>query len=231
MVTDAQLLGQGYLGDLTDEQKAKLESLARKGQYLLSLVREYLDLARVEGSELRIDPRSRVDISEDVVAEAVGHGEAAARRRAACASSRTTPHEPAGVLRRDAAAHRARQPARQRRQVRRRGRRDPRDRGGRRRPSRPAGASSASASGTRDRASPPPQRNKLFRRFSRLDDPALKTRRGTGVGLYNAWRIVQLHRGRITRRVQARRVGQVLFRDTGGSRLPAGRRATTGVQT
>ena len=39
------------------------------------------------------------------------------------------------------------------------------------------------------------QQNKLFRRFSRLDDPALKTRRGTGVGLYNSWRIVQLHRG------------------------------------
>ena len=44
----------------------------------------------------------------------------------------------------------------------------------------------------------PEQRNKLFRRFSRLDDPALKTRRGTGVGLYNAWRIIQLHKGRIT---------------------------------
>jgi len=42
------------------------------------------------------------------------------------------------------------------------------------------------------------QKNKLFRRFSRLDEPALKTRRGTGVGLYNAWRIVQLHKGRIT---------------------------------
>jgi signal transduction histidine kinase len=42
------------------------------------------------------------------------------------------------------------------------------------------------------------QRNKLFRRFSRLDDPALKTRRGTGVGLYSAWRIIQLHKGRIS---------------------------------
>jgi signal transduction histidine kinase len=42
------------------------------------------------------------------------------------------------------------------------------------------------------------QKNRLFRRFSRLDDPALKARRGTGVGLYNAWRIIQLHKGRIT---------------------------------
>ena len=44
----------------------------------------------------------------------------------------------------------------------------------------------------------PGQRNKLFRRFSRLDDPALKSRRGTGVGLYSAWRIIQLHKGRIS---------------------------------
>jgi signal transduction histidine kinase len=43
----------------------------------------------------------------------------------------------------------------------------------------------------------PAQQNKLFRRFSRLDDPALKSRRGTGVGLYNSWRIIQLHKGRI----------------------------------
>ena len=35
MVTDAQILAQGYLGDLTPEQRAKVESMARKGQYLL----------------------------------------------------------------------------------------------------------------------------------------------------------------------------------------------------
>jgi hypothetical protein len=44
----------------------------------------------------------------------------------------------------------------------------------------------------------PAQRNKLFRRFSRLDTPELKGTKGTGVGLYNSWRIVQLHRGHIT---------------------------------
>ena len=71
MVTDAQILTQGYLGDLTPEQRAKVQSMERKGQYLLSLVREYLDLARVEGGELRLSTRSRVDVMEQVVAEAV----------------------------------------------------------------------------------------------------------------------------------------------------------------
>ena len=57
---------------------------------------------------------------------------------------------------------------------------------------------SGSASGTPDRAPARRSTNKLFRRLSRLDDPALKSRRGTGVGLYNSWRIIQLHKGRIT---------------------------------
>ena len=37
---------------------------------------------------------------------------------------------------------------------------------------------------------------KLFRRFSRIkrDDGS---RRGSGLGLYNSWRIIQLHHGRI----------------------------------
>ena len=63
MVTDAQILTQGYLGDLTPEQRAKILSMERKGQYLLSLVREYLDLARVEGGELRLCPPSPASTS------------------------------------------------------------------------------------------------------------------------------------------------------------------------
>ena len=45
--------------------------MERKGQYLLTLVREYLDLARVEGGDLRLSTQSRVDVMEQVVAEAV----------------------------------------------------------------------------------------------------------------------------------------------------------------
>jgi signal transduction histidine kinase len=42
------------------------------------------------------------------------------------------------------------------------------------------------------------EKDRLFRRFVRLDADADLERRGTGVGLYTAWRIVQLHGGRIT---------------------------------
>jgi signal transduction histidine kinase len=37
----------------------------------------------------------------------------------------------------------------------------------------------------------------LFRKFSRLRAPELLREKGTGVGLYNVWRIVQQHGGRI----------------------------------
>ena len=58
MVTDAQLLAEGYLGELETQQKAKVERLIQKGQYLLGLVNEYLDLARLEesGQGLRVQP-------------------------------------------------------------------------------------------------------------------------------------------------------------------------------
>ena len=38
---------------------------------------------------------------------------------------------------------------------------------------------------------------KLFRKFSRIEKDELMKRKGTGVGLYNSWKIIQLHNGQI----------------------------------
>lgn len=38
---------------------------------------------------------------------------------------------------------------------------------------------------------------KLFRKFSRIEKAELMKRKGTGVGLYNSWKIIQLHNGHI----------------------------------
>jgi signal transduction histidine kinase len=43
----------------------------------------------------------------------------------------------------------------------------------------------------------PADRDRLFRKFSRLDDPELQKQKGTGVGLYTVWRVVNLHGGRV----------------------------------
>lgn len=198
MVTDAQLLSQGYLGDVSEPQQAKLEGIVRKGGYLLGLVNEYLDLARVEGGGLQTDLRSRVNINEDVVEAAVELVRPQIDARGVSLITEL-PVEPVPLICCDATLLRivlvnlldnavkygnedgtikltaTVAPARQ--------------------------GSAAKLKISVWNEGPgfrQAQRNKLFRRFSRLDDPALKTRRGTGVGLYNAWRIIQLHKGRIT---------------------------------
>jgi signal transduction histidine kinase len=186
------------LGDLTDVQLSKLGGMARKGRYLLGLVNEYLDLARVESGELRLDPTSRVNVNEQVIGEALA---LVAPQLEAHQVQLVTelPHAPLpliccdatllrivlvnlldnavkygnedGTIRLKAEVTPARQdsPAKLKISVWNLG----------------PGFSQA-------------EKDKLFRRFSRLDDPALKGRRGTGVGLYSAWRIIQLHKGRIS---------------------------------
>jgi signal transduction histidine kinase len=44
---------------------------------------------------------------------------------------------------------------------------------------------------------PRSERSKLFKKFSRLQTRELMARKGTGVGLYTCWRIIQAHGGRI----------------------------------
>jgi signal transduction histidine kinase len=197
MVTDARLLADGYLGEVTSVQEEKLERLIRKGDYLLGLVREYLDLARVEGGDLHPALRPNVDVRSEVIDEAVD----VVRPQLEARHVRlliVTPGEPnpraccdpsllrivfvnlldnavkygreEGEIRvtLEVVASRHVRPVALRISVWNEG----------------AGFS-------------PSQRNKLFRRFSRLDTPEHKATKGTGVGLYNSWRIIQLHHGRI----------------------------------
>ena len=47
---------------------------------------------------------------------------------------------------------------------------------------------------------PPDLHSQLFKKFSRLQTPDLANKKGTGVGLYNVNRIIQLHGGLINAR-------------------------------
>ncbi len=44
---------------------------------------------------------------------------------------------------------------------------------------------------------PPEAKSRLFRKFSRIETGELMKRKGTGVGLYTSWKIINLHRGDI----------------------------------
>ena len=190
MVTDARLLVDGYLGPLEDRQKEKLERLIARGEYLLDLVREYLDLARVEGNELKLKLQSNVAFEDEVLEPSIEVIRPQIEARGMLVELDSTTSrllvdcDPALMrivmvnllgnavkygyegghidIRVGADRGRVRVTVRN-------------DGPGFRR---------------RDRA-------RLFRKFSRLKDPAVTARRGTGLGLYNAWRIVQLHKGTI----------------------------------
>jgi len=191
MVTDARLLADGYLGELAEPQKAKLERLIGKGEYLLDLVREYLDLARVEGGELRISLQCGVPLVEKIVEPAI---ELVRAQIEAAGMTLATDLPADGALTADCdpalltivlvnllgnAVRYGRPGGRLRLTVGRRGKR------------------LRIAVWNEGQGFTRAQRGRLFRKFSRLGTPATDQRRGTGLGLYNSWRIVQLHHGHI----------------------------------
>ncbi len=45
---------------------------------------------------------------------------------------------------------------------------------------------------------PPGQKKNLFKKFSRIETEELLQKKGTGIGLYTSWRIMQLHGGTIS---------------------------------
>ncbi|HEY3382425.1 MAG TPA: GAF domain-containing sensor histidine kinase [Vicinamibacterales bacterium] len=191
IVMDAAVLRDGYAGEMTEAQREVVGKMTRKAEYLLNLIREYLDLARIEGGELKAHPRDGVDFIADVVEAAcdIVAPQVAEKRMSI---ERVFPTAPVVVscdpdlikivvvnLISNAVKY-----GREQGTVRLTVERGP------------------SGFGLRvwneGPGFPASQRPRLFRRFSRLDTPELRKRKGTGVGLYTSWRIVVTHGGRLT---------------------------------
>lgn len=71
LVTNAEMLANGYLGELNPEQDTKVRRISTKGFYLLSLIREYLDLAQFEGGQLSPEFLHVKDFNKEVVEPSV----------------------------------------------------------------------------------------------------------------------------------------------------------------
>ena len=67
IVTDARLLAAEYLGPLNDKQRNKLERSIYKGEYLLTLIQDYLNLARLEDLSLRARIQPQVNLRSQVL--------------------------------------------------------------------------------------------------------------------------------------------------------------------
>ena len=196
IVMDARLIGDEYLGPVTEKQRAKLGSMMHKAEYLLGLVREYLDLARIEGGDLVIRPRTGVDFLREIVEPSV---------------EVVRPQLEASGMRLELEVGGGDPPSGSPRLVEA----DPDllkivvvnligngikygNPGGRIQVRAALADTDLTFSVWNEGPGfPESQRARLFRKFSRLDTPELKSRKGTGVGLYSCWKIVKLHGGRM----------------------------------
>ncbi|MCL4808748.1 MAG: HAMP domain-containing histidine kinase [Thermoanaerobaculia bacterium] len=189
LAMDGETLLGGYAGSVDDVARAAIERMTRKAAYLGRLVKEYLDLARVEQRDLAVR-RVACDLLADVVEPALDVVLPVLGDRG-CPLVRDVPPAPVGAvvdpelmtvvlvnLLGNAAKY-----AREGGEVKLSVRRD--------------GPSVRVAVRNEGPGFRPEERARLFRRFSRLSDPELAGRPGSGVGLYTCWRIVRLHGGRI----------------------------------
>lgn len=191
IIMGAKTLEGGYLGELNEKQKATVERVIRKSDYLVALVKEYLDLARLEGGELSIQKKENIDFAADILEP--GFDVVAEQAE-----------EKGMEIIRDLPADRILVSC------------DPNllvivvvnlignaikygDEKG-------TVKISLSKEGENLRFSvwnsgpgfPADQKSKLFRKFSRLNSPELMKRKGSGVGLYTSWKIARLHDGSLT---------------------------------
>jgi signal transduction histidine kinase len=192
MMTDARVLADGYLGDLQPKQAQKLERLIGKGSHLLELIRVYLDLARMEGGDLVLRPRLSAFI-EEVVDPAVDLVQPQLQARH-MVLERLYPDGPEPIqcdpdllqivlvnLLGNAVKYG--------------------QEGGRIRLTVERLVDELRVTvWNQGPGFPPEERARLFRKFSRLHAPELRERKGSGVGLYTTWRIVNMHKGHIDAR-------------------------------
>jgi signal transduction histidine kinase len=190
MVTNARLLDEGYLGALQPKQTEFVRRMISAGEYLLSLIREYLDLARLEGGDLDVRPVKDADFVEMVVAPSL----AVIQPQLEAKGMKLTRDEPGPPPRVEV---------------------DPEllkivlinllgnaikygDEGGAIRLRVEAKPESFLVSvWNQGPGFPESERPRLFRKFSRLRSPRLLKEKGTGVGLYTVWRVIKLHGGRV----------------------------------
>jgi signal transduction histidine kinase len=191
ILQDMYLFTEGYLGPLSDAQRNKLLQMVARGQHLMAMSNDYLELARMEGGRLHLRPQGVKDVWQEIV-EPVRDAAAPALSRARMHLVEERPGEPvdaecdAGMLRvvltnlLDNAVKYGRPDGEVRLSLLSE-------------ENRFTVAVRNEGQGFREE-----DRVRLFLKFSRLDDESFRRVRGTGVGLYLCWRIVRLHNGEIT---------------------------------
>jgi signal transduction histidine kinase len=190
IVMDVEMFKGGYLGPLEDRQKEKLERMAAKAQYLLGMIGDYLNLARIEGDEMALKIRDGVDFISDVIdpsldliASLIEEKHVLVHREIAPGPLHVECDPSLLAIVMVNLIGNAVKYGEKNGKIRLRAACD-------------EGVLRVSV-WNRGPGFPTDQKSKLFRKFSRIETRELLQRKGTGVGLYTTWRIIQLHQGRI----------------------------------
>ncbi|HOS01449.1 MAG TPA: GAF domain-containing sensor histidine kinase [Candidatus Hydrogenedentes bacterium] len=197
IVMDVATLTEGYYGELAEPQREKVQRVADKANYLLSLIRDYLDLARIEGGELALDLSNDVDFMEDIALPAADMLRPQIEERGSRLTWQTPENQrihcdPAllKVVMVNLIGNAVKYGS-ENGEVRVTLARTPRG--------------ITVAVWNEGPGFPENERPRLFRKFSRIPTPTLGKRPGTGVGLYTVWRIVELHGGAVRAESEAGR--------------------------
>ena len=189
MLTSANLILDGYAGDPTELQVEILERIVASGEYLMGMVHDYLDLARLESDALAINARPGVKLGEDVIERALNILKPQMEVRKVRFEREVADDLPAieadTSLLQVALVNLLSNAVKYGNE------------GGlvRLRVAYGDGALRIMV-WNEGPGFPAEERSRLFRKFSRLDTPELRDRKGTGVGLYTVWRIARMHGGR-----------------------------------
>jgi signal transduction histidine kinase len=190
IITEANLLLDGFVGELSKPQRDCLKRMVRRSHHLLGLVGDYLGLARLEGGGMKLQTAPDVDFVSGVLNPAVEVVTPQIESRDVALECNVPAEMPrveldpellkvAVVNLLDNAVKYGREHGRVRINVAH------------------DGARLTVIVWNEGAGWPTGQQERLFRRFSRLQTPELLKEKGTGLGLYTAWRIVLAHGGRI----------------------------------
>jgi hypothetical protein len=191
IIISGELLREGHLGALSGQQHEKVAGMVQRAEHMMELVKDYLDLSRLDGGEMRAELQPDLDLADRVLRPALEIVRPKVEDAGVYLETALDPGTPrvpgdpallkiAVVNLLDNAVKYSRPSGHVR-----------------------IGLAPAEPGGLVLRVwnegpgFAPEERRQLFRRFSRIPAPALMERPGTGLGLYTSWRIVRLHGGKM----------------------------------
>ncbi|HOW84255.1 MAG TPA: GAF domain-containing sensor histidine kinase [Spirochaetota bacterium] len=182
-------MSSGYLGELSPKHKDYIDRMIRKAEYLSSIAGDYLNLSRFESGRVTFNPRNAGFIRE-IAEESLEIIMPQAREKNIAIEKRYS--EPEISVECDQALMKIVMVNLLGNAVKYG------DADGIVRLTVSAGNGTLSvAVWNSGPGFAPEEKHRLFKKFSRLGSPELAARKGSGIGLYTTWKIIQVHGGKI----------------------------------